>query len=259
MELDTFEEQRSTGIVNFTVGGQEERGPAINLVPNVTVSVNVRDEFQGRQAELYQSNDQQDAQKAQVILRPMDSSFMNVVASQPVEKTQGQNLTIRNVRPGRYRVEVNAFRGYVAVVESGGVDLLKQPLLVGMGGAVPPIEIALRDDGAEVSGVIEGSPAAQGNPQAGGTSSQHEWTILLLPFEPRRPQRMFYRTLDGTFSMSALPPGDYLVVAYDDDQGNYNPDLGDEGFLEKAQKFHVEAGDKLTNLSVKVMQENKGE
>jgi len=263
LELDTFEDQRSTGIVNFSVGGQEARGPAINLVPNVTVGVNVREEFQARQGELFQSNGQQDPQKAQVILRPVDGSFglknKNTAASQPVEGTQGQNLTIRNVRPGRYRVEVNAFRGYAAVVESGGVDLLKQPLVVGMGGAVPPLEITLRDDGAEVSGVIEGSPAAQGNSQASGTSSQHEWTVLLLPFEPRRPQRMFSRTLDGSFHMPALSPGDYLVVAYDDEQGNYNPDLGDEGFLEKAQKFHVDAGDKLTNLRVKVIQEDKEE
>ena len=36
-ELDTFEEPSSTGILNFTVGGQETRGPAIHLVPNVTV------------------------------------------------------------------------------------------------------------------------------------------------------------------------------------------------------------------------------
>jgi len=261
VELDTFEEQSSTGILNFTVGGQETRGPAIHLSPNVTVGVNVREEFQARQGEFFQTNDQQDPQKAQVILRPMDDFFTkkNVASSQPLEGTQGQNLTIRDVRPGRYRVEVTAFRGYAAVVESGGVDLLKQPLVVGMGGAVPPIEITLRDDGAEVSGVIEGSPAEQGNPQVSGTGSQREWTISLLPLEPRRPQRMFYRTLDGSFHMYSLAPGDYLVVVYDDEQGTYDPDLGDEGFLEKARKFHVEAGDKLTNLRVKVIQEDKGE
>ena len=261
LELETFEEHSSTGIVNFTVGGQEARGPAVNLVPDATVSVNLREEFRARQGEFLQTNDQQDLQKAQVFLRPLDDSFgkRNVANAQPVEGTKGQNLTLRNVRPGAYRVEVNAFGGYAAVVESGGVDLLRQPLVVGMGGAVPPIEITLRDDGAEVSGVIEGSPAAQGNPQDSGASWRHERTISLVPFEPRRPQRINYRTLDGSFYMHSLAPGDYLVVAYDDEQGSYNPDLGDEGFLEKAQKFHVEAGDKLTNLRIKMIQEEKDE
>jgi hypothetical protein len=264
VEVDTYGEERVTGIVNFTVGGRATQGPPINLVPNATVSVKVREEFEvlkteigGQGAAVKINGHQQEPTKAQVMLRPLNDFFApgSTTSSQPVEGTQGQMLLIRNVRPGSYRVIVTPFAGYAAVVESGGVDLLKQPLVVGLGGAVPPIEVTLRDDAAEVSGTVEGSAAAQGNTRVDATDPNHYWTMLLLPVERWGSHPIWFRTRDGNFILGPLAPGDYLVAAYDETRGNVP--FGEEEFLkgleEKGQKFHVEAGDKVTNLRVKVI------
>jgi hypothetical protein len=268
VEADAFGDVQSTGIVNLTVGGRAAEGPPMNLVPNATVSVNVREEFQGQNAGpgetlTYTTNgQQQESLKAQVMLTPLDDSQagQGTIGSQPAAGMQGRALTIRNVKPGRYRVNVMAFAGYAAVVESDGVDLLKQPLVVGMGGAVPPIEITLRDDGAEVSGVVEGSPAAQGNWQGSPGKPERYWSVLLLPLGRFVWQPLWLRT-DGRFIMGSLPPGDYLLAAYDGTPGGVP--VAEEEVMktleEKAQKFHVEAGEKITNLKVKVIAENEQE
>jgi len=130
---------------------------------------------------------------------------------------------------------------------------------VGMGGAVPPIEVTLRDDGAEVLGTVEGSPAAQG--KTGADATDHQWAILLLPTGRWASQPIWYRTHDGTFWFPSLAPGDYLVAAYDETPGDM-PLVEEEvmkGLEEKAQKVHLEAGEKLTNLQVKVIATDEGE
>lgn len=272
VEVETYGEERSTGTVNISVGGRATQGAALTLVTNATITVNVREEFQEQNAvpgaqgavSFTSKVHPQDPVRVRVTLSPMDDSqeARGTIGSQPVESTQGRTLTIRNVRPGRYRVNVTAFAGYAAVVESDGVDLLRQPLVVGMGGAVPPIEITLRDDGAEVSGVVEGSPATQGSWQGDTTDPQHYWSVLLLPVG-REPSlsTTWFRTHDGRFIMVSLPPGDYLLAAFDQNPGDVP--YGEEEFMkslgEKAQKFHVEAGEKITNLQVKVIAGSEGE
>ena len=68
-----------------------------------------------------------------------------------------------NVVGGTYSVEAwPEGWGYVASIRSGGVDLLKEDLKVGSGTSVAPIEIQLRNDGAELdlSAVENGKPIA---------------------------------------------------------------------------------------------------
>jgi hypothetical protein len=267
VEADTYGEARSTGIVNLSVAGGAAQGPAMILVPDATISLNVREEFSARYPELgeqglatYTANDKQYRANLQVVLTSVDESdpLGNMATAQPVEGTQGQTLTIPNVRPGRYRVNVMAFAGYAAKVESDGVDLLKQPLVVSLGGAVPPIEITLRDNGAEVSGMVDGVEGAEGNWQQGGQHPERYWTVLLVPIG-RGPwlQSTRYQTLDGRFTMQSLAPGDYLVAAYNGAEENDSVPFEDGEFIKglkgKAQSIHVEAGEKVTNLRVKVI------
>jgi hypothetical protein len=68
-----------------------------------------------------------------------------------------------NVAAGTYSVEAWPDGwGYIASIRCAGTDLLKEDLKVGAGASVPPIEVRLRNDGAElnVSAVENGKPLA---------------------------------------------------------------------------------------------------
>jgi Carboxypeptidase regulatory-like domain len=68
-----------------------------------------------------------------------------------------------NVAAGTYAVEAwPEGWGYIASIRCAGTDLLKEDLKVAAGASVPPIEVRLRNDGAElnVSAVENGKPVA---------------------------------------------------------------------------------------------------
>ena len=102
-------------------------------------------------------------QKAEVFLQPAEDfdSGDSPPFVQP-RKPNDNDLVLENVRPGRYWLKVDPSRGYVASAVAGSADLLRQPLVVGPGGASLPIEIVLRDDGATIEGTVEGMPPAPG-------------------------------------------------------------------------------------------------
>jgi hypothetical protein len=63
--------------------------------------------------------------------------------------------------------------------------------------------------------------------------------------------------------MQSLAPGDYLVAAYNGAEENDSVPFEDDEFIKqlkgKAQSIHVEAGEKVTNLRVKVIAGSEGE
>jgi hypothetical protein len=132
---------------------------------------------------------------------------------------------------------VQTTNGYAASVQSGEVDLLKQPLVVGIGGGAPPVEITLRDDGAEVSGTVEGVAGVQGDWQLAGMNIQQYWRVFLVPTGRGMSQEPpWYRTWDGKFAVSNVPPGEYLVVAYEEGQRDLNLPFGDEEFVKSLEE-----------------------
>ena len=54
-----------------------------------------------------------------------------------------QGLVLNNVNEGVYRVVASSPHGYIASMNANGVDLLRQPLTVGPGGASGPIQVTL--------------------------------------------------------------------------------------------------------------------
>jgi hypothetical protein len=118
---------------------------------------------------------------------------------------------VENAREGKYRVWVMPNRGYVASATSGGVDLLHQPLVVGIGGASAPIEITLRDDTATLGGTV--SPI----PPTGGESNLYGGGVFVFcyPIESEVGRLVQgFAGADGKFSIQNLPPGRYLVLAF---------------------------------------------
>ena len=83
------------------------------------------------------------------VLRPERRRGRNAAG---VEGTSdGSSFEIDNVGPGRYWVEPSPFEGYVSSITSGGVDLARDPLVVGAGSTSAPIEVTLRNDSGTIS------------------------------------------------------------------------------------------------------------
>ena len=250
VQVESSGEHGSTGMVNFSVHGASVEGSALNLIPNGAITVNLREEFKSSE-----SNFQEDTEEngegqtprawrgfVHVSLTPIEEFAGESGAwSQPVDDSQQHALIIRNVSPGRYHVNVETGIGYAAEVVAGETDLLRQPLVVGLGGSNSPIEVTLRDDGAEVDGTFEGA--------------QPSCFVYFLPVAGNGGQfRETFGGPDGTFRQEQLPPGTYHVLAFDREQ----EDLASASeetlrkFVSTEQLIEVAPGQK-ESLSVKVL------
>jgi len=252
-----------TGILNFSVHGAPVEGPAVNLIPNAFLTVNVREEYSSGQS-VFVEDSEEPAQgtfsklrriNLQVLLMPLeDFGSAQGGVSQPMEGVREHALVIPNVSPGRYRVRVEPGVGFAASVLSGGTDLLRQPLVVGMGGSSSPIEVTLRDDGAEVTGTVE-DPAKTDRRLGQTFDFSAQYHVYFVPVGGSAGQ--FRQTIggpDGSFTQQQLPPGDYRVLAFDRAQEDlaYASEEALRKFESKAQVIHVAAGQK-ERLRLKVI------
>ncbi len=141
---------------------------------------------------------------ADVSLQPADDfASTDVTYLRPPRKPNDNDLVLENVRPGRYWLNVTPYSGYVASAVAGSVDLLRQPLVVGPGGASLPIEVVLRDDGATLEGTVEGTAPAPAVGRGGAT--------IISRIQVPEGQ--------GTFQFQQLPPGVYRILAFARQQG----------------------------------------
>jgi hypothetical protein len=243
LQANTQGRPGSTGFLNFAVSGGPREGPPINLLPNASFTVTVREEFKSGQNVFVegtaepgdgQSNTRLQRQvNVHVMLTPIEEFGSGEAgASQPVETSAEHVLVIPNVRPGRYRVHVESDVGYAASIAYGGTDLLQQPLVVGMGGPSSPIELTLRDDGAEVDGKVQ---------------EAIECHVYFLPLDNSSGQyRETNTTPDGSFAITQLSPGTYRVLAFDHQEGDlaYTDGEAMRKLESKGQVIQVDAGQK---------------
>ena len=264
VEASTPGEGELSGRANFSVKGKPSEGTTLTLVPDATISVNVHEDFQSAPSNFGENRGvSQDGRTSvsryanvNVNLVPLDELNMlgKRASSRGSEGSQGPVLTIPDVRPGRYQVEVNAGSGYVASLQSGGKDLSRQPLVVGLGGEVPPIEVVLRDDGAQVDGTLEEeTTAGVSAPDSTATSPNMRFVYLIPMADASRPRNA--QAWRGQFSASQLPPGSYLVVAFDQPQQDLPSGPGEamQRLMSKGQVVRVESGQHVS-LRVKVIE-----
>jgi hypothetical protein len=263
----------STGILNFSVHGAALEMPPLNLIPNSPLTVNVREQLSSGQSAFEEGPEELAGESTNgTQLRPAHTANVQVTltpledfevggggTSQPMEGTREHTLVIPNVRPGRYRVHAESGVGYVGSMLSGGTDLVREPLEVGMGGSSSPIELTLRDDGAEVTGTVE-DPANPKQTRDQSDEARSESHIYFLPVAGSSGQfRECTSAPDGTFSEEQLPPGSYLVVAFErqhDELASANQET--LGKLEpQGQVIHVNAGQK-ERLRMKIIVEGDG-
>jgi hypothetical protein len=247
LEADALQE--SSGITNFTVRGSPSLGASVQLVPNTSITVNIHEEFQSKESDaaigMYGPNEQETVFHAQVALSPLEEmQGIGNAGAVPVRGSQGRVLTLPNVRPGSYKVSVIAAAGYASSVESGGVNLLKQPLVVGLGDGKPPIEITLRDDGGQVSGTVHFDESSEENANA-----PFSHYVYLLPAEAYGAQLRQSATWHGnTFHVDQIAPGSYLVIVFDQPQNDlpYGSDEALQPLLNEGKMIEVNAGQKVS-------------
>lgn len=222
LQADAQGQPGLSGILSFSVHGQSLQMPPLSLLPNSSMTVSVREEFGSGQSAFGSeepvggspANSLRRAPDVRVTLTTSEEFGLEGTAiSQPLEGNQDHALIIPNVRPGRYRVHAESGIGYVASIQSGGTDLLREPLEVGVSGSSSPIELRLRDDGASAIGTVEDA----GNPVQIRTHSNEdrEAYIYFLPLNGSSGQfREVTGAADGTFEEEQVPPGIYLVLAF---------------------------------------------
>jgi hypothetical protein len=149
----------------------------------------------------------------------------------------------QNLAPGAYEVQAApSGSGYVSALRCGDVDLMRDDLIVGSGGSIPPIEVTLRDDGAALSiqAVENGQSTAA--------------TVLLYSQEYPQSSLVQRAPGRGNVLVENIRPGDYTLLAM---KGIQEVEFRDPEFLQKylptGKDVSLKAGDKVT-LQVEVQQ-----
>ena len=140
-----------------------------------------------------------------VNLYPVEIGHQDVSAS--VEGSSNPVLVLRNLEPGRYKVEVipnnlEKDSWYVKSAFYGATDLLREELTVAPGVA-SSMEIVIRDDSAMLRGTV------QSDEKAGNAA------VLLLAERAPLDPKMVVANERGEFQIDGLAPGEYKVFAFD--------------------------------------------
>jgi hypothetical protein len=118
---------------------------------------------------------------------------------------------------GAYTVNVQGSdpHAYAASVTSGSTDLLRDPLVIGPGGSVQPIEITLRNDMGFLHCTVKSDAASDA-----GEGAAPSWPIPVDAIPAgSSPQRIYFTAAQtGSREIGAfpLPPGSYLILALED-------------------------------------------
>jgi hypothetical protein len=230
------------GVQSITIKGARVGGPSLALAANAAIPVLVKEEFAGadQSGRMLWNIEGRNFQ----VTGPRRYLHVGLEAADEVnDGPQGGSLKSPNgpddplvmeVRGmGRYWVRVSSSRGYAASVRSGDLDLLRQPLTVGVGGAAP-IEITMRDDWAQISGKVEG--VATGKESAAGAQvGQAALQAIISPgvYPPEHsPGYVYFVPLpdssgqftqiwvgpNGNFTDATVAPGAYRLLAFDREQ-----------------------------------------
>ncbi|HTG99397.1 MAG TPA: carboxypeptidase-like regulatory domain-containing protein [Vicinamibacterales bacterium] len=157
-------------------------------------------------------------------------------------------FTITDVMPGVYMVRGSAPRGWtMKSVYLDGRDITDQPIEV-KSESVPGLNVIFTDKISSIKGTVRD---ARGNP--GG-----DVAVIVFPSDerlwlPQSRQIVSSRTdAAGSYYVSAVPPGEYLIVAVEEvEQGEwFDPSYLDQ-IRSRSTKIRIEEGDQRT-LDLKV-------
>jgi hypothetical protein len=245
----------SYGRVDFTVANGPITTLSMVLLPLHPIQVEIHKDFtanesngpQGGPVPINFDGPSQDFNPGlNLVLVPTGDFVMGMQGGlRHVEGSSDSSLfEIDNVLPGRYWVQTSPFQSYVYSMTSGGVDLAREPLVIGSGNTTAPIQIMLRNDGGQISGTVNTSSslaASRSGSDVGEMATTFVYAIPQFPSSEQVPQA--FAQNNGKFTIPDLPPGSYRLVAFDTLQ---EIDTGDAQQLSrltaKGQTVTVEAG-----------------
>jgi hypothetical protein len=219
------------GRTDFTVSGAPRSNIQVVPVPVKPITVEVREEFTSTPASgngQIQIIDgaQSDEPPVGIALTSLDGPLSGQIGAS-LEHPQGApegSYWLGVWRTGTYRLDVQDFgQVYASSVTSGSADLTKEPLVIGPGGSCPPIEITLRNDVGYLRGKLRAEPQTASVSSAAPQVRPAIFLVISLA------RHRIYPAIGGWPAIAAgntggldgsvpLPPGDYLVLPFANNQ-----------------------------------------
>lgn len=255
VEASTFGQNSVNGSVGIRVTGAPVDGPAIALVPNSSIQLNVKEVFADTSGDA--SGTWSDGRRAVALRGPRTYLQASVESAddfaqrqfgsiRPPSGPNDESLVIENLLPGRYWLRLHSSRGYIASATQGPTDVLRQPLLVGSGPAAP-IEITVRDDVAELDGTVT-ALAQQTTLEAQAAEPAQVW-IYCVPLPDSTGEfAQFGVSGDGKFTSMGMAPGDYRILPFSAPHPRlpYRDPEAMKAYESKGTVVHLGAGQKAT-------------
>ncbi|MGA7318488.1 MAG: hypothetical protein WBX22_31490 [Silvibacterium sp.] len=252
---ETYGPNAATGTVNITVSGAPVEGPKMVLSPHSWVRLNVNEDFLSK--EWNETGTWSDGKHTfelhgprlylQASLDPVGDLVLQAGRSIRPPTKPDDELVIEDVAPGRYRLRVSSARGYAASATAGGVDLLHEPLAVSAGSS-PTIDITLRDDFAEIDGMLTNFstvPDAAAKPGYSRFSRPSAYIYFVPQPDGTGQYQQIVAYAEGKFNAKNIAPGNYLVLAFRKPMNLPYDDIEAMRIYEpKGQKIQLAAGQK---------------
>jgi len=248
----------ASGQVNLSVSGAPAQGPSLSLVSNSSIPVHVTEQFTASDwngqmtwnsgGHSFQVHGPR--QYLNINAESADDFGGRGASLRPPTGANDDSLLLENLPPGRYWLRASSSRGYVASATMGGVDLLRDPMVVDTGSSAP-IEITLRDDTAELDGTVAGitPPAITESSSSTFTRQSPQAWVYCVPAPDSPGQfRQVGISPDGKFNATAMPPGVYRILAFANQQPNlpYRDAEAMRVYESKGQVVHLSAGQKAS-------------
>jgi hypothetical protein len=238
------------------------QGPSLTLTPNSSIPLNVKEEFTDTRWSGFATS--AEGKNSFPLRGPRLYLQANLLSAddfspgggplRPPTAPNDDALVLDTVPPGRYWLRLSTSRGYVASATMGSTDLLKQPLVVGSG-ASAPIDITMRDDGAQLEGTVGALGEQNASSSAGGIRA---WVYCVPLPESSGQFQQFSAGDDGKFNLQMMAPGDYRILAFSKPQLRlpYRDAEAMKAYESKGQVVHLSAGQKTT-VQVQIISVNE--
>lgn len=259
LRVFTHQPQGLNGTLNFAVRGGPVEGLVVTLYPNVSLSVNLTREFTSGGATqgdgiagsgtVGGGGMAGDARGfATIRLSPVEQfDRVQSVMAEPAPGDSEGGLTLNNVAAGTYWMQISTNSCYTASAIWGGRDVLHRPLTIGAEGANTPIEVTLRNDGAEVSGKVQIPDSVNSQNANEGSVNGPIGFIYFVPLEENTGQlRQTMIWQNGIFDEAQIAPGTYRILAFD----RPNSEIGPAN-AELLHKYESKGVGVVVNLSPK--------